>query len=85
MEDKSDLGNEIEEAKRLLGIAHSNSDMTDDEIKAVARAVGELASDTTYDEDFKPKFGNEGISLMICVTLYYFPKYFEKYGLAQFN
>ena len=75
----------VESMKDILEIDKPNYEMTDDEIKAVAREIGELSEDTTFDEKGQPIFGHKGISWMVTTVLYCFPKYWEKMGLAQFN
>ncbi len=80
-----ELGFVVECTKETLEIDKPNSEMTDEEIKAVAREIGQLSEDTTFDEKGQPIFGHKAISWMITVVLYCFPKYWEKMGLAQFN
>ncbi|MFZ2036444.1 MAG: hypothetical protein WBL37_09035 [Dehalococcoidales bacterium] len=75
----------VETMKLVLDIDHSNGEMTDEEIKAVCREIGSLADDTTYDRNRKPIFGHQGIEWMIAITLYVFPKYWERMGLAEYN
>jgi hypothetical protein len=75
----------VESMKDILEIDKPNYEMTDDEIKAVAREIGQLSEDTTFDEKGQPIFGHKGISWMVTTVLYCFPKYWEKMGLAQFN
>ncbi len=75
----------IECAKEMLDITHSNDEMTDDEIREVARLIGGLADDTTFDDERQFVYGHKGIDLMLTVVLYAFPLFWEKYELAQFN
>jgi len=75
----------VEGMKLVLDIDHSNDEMTDAEIKAVAREIGKLSEDTTFDEKGQPIFGHKAIDWMKLTVLYCFPKYWEKMGLAQFN
>ena len=80
-----ELGSMVEEAKRRLLISKSSSELTDDEIKSVCRMIGQMAPDIDWNEKGEPIFGHEGIYWMIEVTIFHFPKYYEKMGLAQFN
>jgi len=80
-----ELGSLVESAKEMLEIDKPNWAMSDDEIKEVCRAIGEISPDTSYADDGEIIFGREGIDFMISVALYHFPKYWEKMGLAQFN
>jgi hypothetical protein len=75
----------VEAMKLILEIDCPNEAMIDEQIKQVARKIGELSEDTTYDANGKPIFGHQGIDFMITTVLYVFPRYFEKYNLAQFN
>lgn len=84
-DESMELGFVVECTKETLEIDKANCEMTDEEIKAVAREIGQLSEDTTFDEKGQPIFGHKGISWMITVVLYCFPKYWERMGLAQFN
>ena len=75
----------VEGMKLVLDIDHSNDEMTDAEIKAVAREIGKLSEDTIFDGNDEPIFGHKGIDWMKIAVLYVFPRYWEKYKLAQFN
>jgi hypothetical protein len=75
----------VEGMKLVLDIDHPNDEMTDAEIKAVAREIGKLSEDTIFDGNGEPIFGHKGIDWMKITVLYCFPKYWEKMGLAQFN
>ena len=80
-----EIGSVVEEAKHRLLISKPNSELTDDEIKSVCRKVGQMAPDTDWDEKGEPIFGHEGIYWMIEITIFLFPKFYEKMGLSQFN
>jgi hypothetical protein len=84
-DESMELGFVVECTKETLEIDKPNSEMTDAEIKSVAREIGQLSEDTTFDEKGQPIFGHKGISWMVTTVLYCFPKYWEKMGLAQFN
>ena len=84
-DESMELGFVVDCTKETLEIDKLNCEMTDDEIKAVAREIGQLSEDTTFDEKGQPIFGHKGISWMVTTVLYCFPKYWEKMGLAQFN
>jgi len=75
----------VEGMKLVLDIDHPNDEMTDAEIKAVAREIGKLSEDTIFDGNDEPIFGHKGIDWMKIAVLYVFPRYWEKYKLAQFN
>jgi hypothetical protein len=75
----------VESMKAILDIDKPNCEMSDAEIKAVAREIGKLSEDTTFDEKGQPIFGHKAIDWMKLTVLYCFPKYWEKMGLAQFN
>ena len=75
----------VESMKAVLDIDKPNSEMSDAEIKAVAREIGELSEDTTFDDDGQPIFGHKGIDWMKLTVLYCFPNFWTRYKLAQFN
>ena len=75
----------VEGMKLVLDIDHSNDEMTDAEIKAVAREIGKLSEDTIFDGNGEPIFGHKGIDWMKITVLYCFPDYWTRYKLAQFN
>jgi hypothetical protein len=75
----------VEGMKLVLDIDHSNDEMTDEEIRAVAREIGKLSEDTIFGENGEPVFGNKGIDWMKITVLYCFPDYWTRYKLAQFN
>jgi len=75
----------VEGMKLILDIYHPNDEMTDDEIRAVAREIGKLSEDTIFDENGKPIFGNKAIDWMLITVLYVFPRFWEKYELSQPN
>jgi hypothetical protein len=80
-----DYGIEVEKVKQSLGIDKPNCDMTDIEIRQVVRQFGLSQADTTFDEKGEAVFGYAGYTAMLTVTLYYFPQYYEKKGLIQFQ
>ena len=84
-DESMELGSVVESFKDMFQIDKPNSELSDEETKKVCRAIGELSPDTTYEDDGKIIFGNQGISWMVTTTLYFFPDYWERYGLAQFN
>ncbi len=77
------LETELEEVKRSLGINKPNSEMNDDEIKATIRGFGERGPDNTHGKNGQTIFGPKSVSDISCVTLYYFPKYYEKLEMSQ--
>jgi hypothetical protein len=64
----------VEGMKLVLDIDHSNDEMTDAEIKAVAREIGKLSEDTIFDGNDEPIFGHKGIDWMKIAVLYVFPR-----------
>ena len=84
-DDSLEIVSLVEGMKLVLDIDHPNDEMTDAEIKAVAREIGKLSEDTIFDGNDEPIFGHKGIDWMKIAVLYVFPRYWEKYKLAQFN
>ena len=72
---------ELERIKQSLGINKPNSDLSDEEFKLVIRKFGEREPDVGPDENGVMQFGPKAIDAMLCVTLYYFPRFFD--GLTQ--
>jgi hypothetical protein len=81
----TDMRDEIERVKKSLNIDKPNADLTDDEIRSVAKVFGLREGDTTYDQDGKPIWGNKGLNAMLTITLYFFPKFFKDNDLSQHN
>jgi hypothetical protein len=75
----------VESMKAFLDINKPNSEMSDAEIKAVAREIGKLSEDTTFDDYGKPIFGHKAIDWMKLTVLYCFPNFWTQYKFAQFN
>ncbi len=67
-----------------LGISASGPYMTDEEVASVMKYLASGAPDTMWFDD-KPIFGRIGVSLMLSLTLYEFPEFYERHGLSQFN
>ena len=84
-DDSLEIVSLVEGMKLVLDIDHSNDEMTDAEIKAVAREIGKLSEDTIFDGNGEPIFGHKGIDWMKITVLYCFPDYWTRYKLAQFN
>ena len=84
-DDSLEICSLVEGMKLVLDIDHSNDEMTDAEIKAVAREIGKLSEDTIFDGNDEPIFGHKGIDWMKIAVLYCFPDYWTRYKLAQFN
>jgi hypothetical protein len=84
-DDSLEICSLVEGMKLVLDIDHSNDEMTDAEIKAVAREIGKLSEDTIFDGNGEPIFGHKGIDWMKITVLYCFPDYWTRYKLAQFN
>ena len=84
-DDSLEICSLVEGMKLVLDIDHSNDEMTDAEIKAVAREIGKLSDDTIFDGNGEPIFGHKGIDWMKITVLYCFPDYWTRYKLAQFN
>jgi len=71
-------------AKKACGINTSNLDMSDEEIRTVCKWLAEKAPDTIW-ADNEPIFGRMGFDVMLSITLYEFPDFYERYGLTQVN
>jgi hypothetical protein len=87
MEDLSSysrIGELIALAKEACSITKANSEMTDDEIRTISHWIFKRLPDTTW-VDGKMVPGRVGIDLMLFVTVSEFPKFYQKYGLGQFN
>jgi hypothetical protein len=77
---------EVQLIKHDFGIGDKdNSELTDDEIRKVVQIFGIRELDTQWGEDGKPIFGPKGVAATLCVVLYVFPWFYEKYSLSQFN
>ena len=74
----------VEQAKANLGITRPNGELTDDDIRAIARWVGTQAPDTVCT-DGEVTFNRTGIDLMLFITLAEFPEFYSRYELSQFN
>lgn len=74
----------VDVAKSALGIDTLTSLMLDEEIRMICRWVGERAPDTVTVDD-KVVLGRAGINAMLFIALTEFPKFYEKFDLAQFN
>ncbi len=74
----------IDVSRSQLGISTPSDKMSDDEIAHVMRFLGASAPDTVWDgDDFK--FGPLGLALVLSLTLYEFPDFYERYELWQTN
>jgi hypothetical protein len=77
-------GELVAAAKRCLGIDVPNSEMSDREIKAVARFIGRSVSHCRC-ECGKRYCHSIDLLLMLIVSAVEFPKFFSKYGLFEEN
>lgn len=75
----------LDMAKDICDIDTPNEEMSDDEIASVMRSIGYTAPDTVWHSDEEPELGPEGIGLMLSITLYEFPEFYEKHELWQRN
>jgi hypothetical protein len=73
-DDSLEICSLVEGMKLVLDIDHPNDEMTDAEIKAVAREIGKLSEDTIFDGNDEPIFGHKGIDWMKIAVLYVFPR-----------
>ena len=80
----SDTGELVASAKEVCSITKPNSEMTDDEIRAVIHWLGKRLPDTSW-KDGKMVLGRAGIDLMLFVTMSEFPEFYQKHGLGQYN
>lgn len=74
----------IELAKARCGIKKSSSDMLDEEIASVMKFLGATAPDTVWADE-SPIYGRIGIGIMLSLTLYEFPEFYEEHELSQYN
>ena len=74
----------VDTAKQACGIITPNSLMTDEEIRTVCKWIAQQAPDTVW-VDSKPVFGRMGTDVMLFIALTEFPRFYEEYGLSQFN
>lgn len=81
-EQEEDTGEIVEWAKQFCHITKPNSEMTDDNIRAVIQWIGEQAQDTIWVEE-KPVFNRIGIGVMSTVMKAEFPEYYQKYDPSQ--
>lgn len=79
-----DASSAVKLAKEACNIDTLNFAMSDEEISTVAKWIGQRAPDTVW-VDGKPEIKAQGISAMLFITLSEFPRFYEKYGLSQFN
>ena len=74
----------VDRLKQLTEIDTPNADMSDGQIKTLMRVVAvSISGHIALDEHLSTS--RVGIELMLSLTLMVFPKYYERYGLAQFN
>ena len=71
----------VEMGKCACDVRVPNSEMTDDEIRAVMRWVGLLAPDVQFLFD-KLEFGPQALGLMIFVTECAFPEFYNRNRLG---
>ena len=74
----------IDLVRAHLGIDNPKPDMTDEEIGEVMRYLASDAPDTIWVDD-KPQFGRIGYGLMLSLTLYEFPEFYQRHELFQIN
>ena len=71
----------VEMGKCACDVHVPNSEMTDDEIRAVMRWVGLLAQDVRFLSD-KLEYGPQALGLMIFVTECAFPEFYNRNRLG---
>ena len=77
---------EIEKLKKSLGINKPNSEMTDDEIRIIARTFGEREDDTFRCSHGRTVLlGPKGYQAMLAIVLYHFPRFYQKWKLSQWD
>lgn len=74
----------IDLARNLCGISTPIEAMSDEEIGAACRRIGEQAPDTTW-VDYEPTLGPIGIGVMLFLALTEFPDFYERFELWQRN
>ncbi len=70
--------------KAIHNITEPNDNMTDKEIGDVMRYLGEEAPDTIWADD-KPVMGRKGFGIMLSLSLYEFPEFYQRHELWQRN
>jgi hypothetical protein len=71
-------------AKIVCGIDGENEELTDKQIAEVCKLVAFGAPDTTHVNG-KIMYGEIGISVMLSISLYEFPWFYQRYELWQRN
>jgi hypothetical protein len=71
-------------AKKACSITKANSEMTDDEIRTMSHWIFKCLPDTTW-VDGKITPSRAGIDLMLFLTISEFPRFYQRYGLGQYN
>lgn len=74
----------IDLAKAQFDIIKPSPEMNNKEIADIMKYLASGAPDTMWFEE-KPIFGRIGISLMLSLTLYEFPKFYQEHELSQYN
>ncbi len=74
--DYQDTSSAVDVAKQSLGMGKPTSEMTEDDIRAVCKWIGERAPDTMWI-DGKAKLGRLGIGAMLFIVLTEFPRFYE--------
>jgi hypothetical protein len=80
-----EIGSKVHDVKHMLEINRSNDEMSNFEIKAVCREIAKFVDKPKYDKYGRPIFSQVGIDLMIMICKCYFPRFWEKFDLGQFN
>jgi hypothetical protein len=74
----------VASAKKDCDIIKPNSEMIDDEIRAVMLHLASSLPDTTW-KDGDIILGKDGINLLLFLTLSEFPEFYQKRELGQYN
>ena len=76
---------EVEQVKAYLGFQKSNDDLTDQEIKMVAREFGKREDNRQSGQNYTLEITPNGYQTILLVVLYCFPLFYEKWKLSQWN
>ena len=80
------IGIKVERIKINLHIDKENRDMDDDEVRLVCREFGKKEeSDTPQADNGQIGFRIKSYKAMLIICLYYFPRFYEKHRLSQYN
>jgi len=74
----------VDQAKKACGITKPNSEMGEDDIRAVMHWIGAHAPDTVCTKG-DVSFRRQGIDMMLFITIAEFPLFYMWHKLSQWN